>query len=80
MLLQAMTSKIVTATSNDMDIGKLFCLKSVFPNYELDQDKVYAMKVMADSNTMYLHEVMWEWDKAKFMDVMQKEINDFYYV
>ena len=71
-----MTSEIVTATSNDTVIGEIFCLKAMFPNYELDQDQVYALKATADPDTMYLHEAMREPDKAKFTDAMQKEIDD----
>ena len=75
-LLHAMTTEIENATSTSDVKGEMFCLQSMFPHREDNDADIYAMKATADPDTMYLHEALREPDRDKFVQAMQKEMDD----
>ena len=52
-------TEIKSKTIQDIE-GEIMCLQELYPQNDLDtnQDNILALKASADTDTMYLHEVL----------------------
>jgi hypothetical protein len=77
-LMQAMMAEMKQNTQGSEQVeGKIFSLQTMLPEVGItDKDPLLAYKATSDPDTMYLHEAMKEPDKADFVKVMQKEVQD----
>ena len=81
-LIEVLKTEISETTSHDV-VGEIFCLQAMYPDAEQPSGggtqkecPLYAYKATSDPDTMYLHQAMKEPDKGKFVEAMQKEVDD----
>ncbi|KAI2494618.1 hypothetical protein MHU86_19896 [Fragilaria crotonensis] len=75
--LAAMCTEISEATRNDVE-GEIFCYVAMFPNDDqwAYRNPLMAYKAVSDPDSLYYHQAMKEWDRAKFKESMKKEVTD----
>ena len=69
-----MQVKIAATDENDIP-GEIFAQTSICDG-QVDNADLIAMKASTDPNIMYLHQVLKQPDKSKFIDAMKKEVED----